>query len=1094
MRDEKAVVEIILKGAQPNATLKEIEKSAAALRAQLRRLPTDSKEFEEKTKELSKVNQRLNKIREDIKGTGNMFQWLGKELKAFGIIAVAALGFQWLTGQVNQIIRGNAELSDSLADLRKTTGMTAAEARATNTAFSQMDTRTATKELRSIAIAAGQLGIAKNDIIKFTAATDKMVVALGDEFQGGASEVTKVMGGLRTIFSDIKTDKIDEDLLHIGNAVNVLASTGAATGPILTDFANRIGGVANTLGFTSAQTLGLSATLEELKVGTEKGGTAVVKILQRMTTHVAEFAKVADMDVQSFANLVNNDLYGAFTKVIEGSQKSGTNAVALGTILDNLGVDGAGASEVMTKLGGNMALLHDRVNLAGSALKSTDSIMDEFNIKNKTLGADMDRLGKNLNAWFTNSAVSNGLKVTIGWLAKITDRTKALSQVMADERAELMRTEAEILSYNVGNENRTKLIKELQDKYPDYLGNIDAEKVSHEDLSRAIAKVNNNLVNKIVIQQQDEKLAEQAEKQAEAAVKAATTRMKVLQDMANIYAQNQSNLYKGARLDLKKYLAGLPLDVQAKEMFEGDNYNRAGLSRYNKDIISLKDNYHKWQAAEVELATAKHESNKIDKEKQRLLEALGITIDQTVEKTKEATSATKPGDGTFVDPNKLKEAEAALKKHQQEVANQYQDLKNQLRAIGMDNSLSNLTEMEQEMAKIYRADEELRDKILANEMMNGDERKNALATLEENTQHKLNAVKLKYQKQAIKEAEEHKRQYNELTNRQMENELADVQAAFDKEIEFWKDDALKKMELEENLQLQLAAIRKKYAEKKEADEKTSTAKIKKNYREYVRSVEEMTNNLVQLQQMRAQQDIVASKNKYDSDVAREQRLLDRKIISQDDYNVRLQKLDDERRNRERIAQQKALAQEKQAALFSAGINAAEAITRILSKYAAAPWTAAALTALAVGTSATQIALINARSIPAYAGGGMHTAEGYTSGPALFASSTGRPFIAGEAGQEYIISQPMLQNGWIANQVGIMEAMRTGRTFADGGYSGKGMNEGLGAFNEKIAMMLEMNLAMMQKLSNEGVPAYLNYDVYSKTLSSIDHAKRSSQIG
>ncbi|MBA4166286.1 MAG: phage tail tape measure protein, partial [Chitinophagaceae bacterium] len=248
VQSEQAVIELIIKGQAANATLKDLEKSGRALRAQMKGLALDSQEFADKSKELKKINQRLAEIRDETKATGGMFQKLGSEIKTFAVLTGGMLALQWVTGKVQSIIQGNANLSDSFADIQKTTDMTNREVKALNLTFSQMDTRTATKELREIAIGAGQLGIAKQDVFGFTAAIDKMVVSLGDEFTGGAFEVTKTMGGLRNIFTDIKSEKVDQDILHIGNAVNILAASGAATGPVITDFANRIGGVGISLG------------------------------------------------------------------------------------------------------------------------------------------------------------------------------------------------------------------------------------------------------------------------------------------------------------------------------------------------------------------------------------------------------------------------------------------------------------------------------------------------------------------------------------------------------------------------------------------------------------------------------------------------------------------------------------------------------------------------------------------------------------------------------------------------------------------------------------------------------------------------------
>jgi hypothetical protein len=73
------------------------------------------------------------------------------------------------------------------------------------------------------------MGIAKDQIEGFVKSTDKLVVALGDEFKGGAEEVTKVFGQMRNVLTDIKTDNVSNDMLHLGNAVNVLGASGMAT-------------------------------------------------------------------------------------------------------------------------------------------------------------------------------------------------------------------------------------------------------------------------------------------------------------------------------------------------------------------------------------------------------------------------------------------------------------------------------------------------------------------------------------------------------------------------------------------------------------------------------------------------------------------------------------------------------------------------------------------------------------------------------------------------------------------------------------------------------------------------------------------------
>ncbi|WP_437396646.1 phage tail tape measure protein [Flagellimonas lutimaris] len=79
------------------------------------------------------------------------------------------------------------------------------------------------------------------------------------------------------------------------------------------------------------------------------------------------------------------------------------------------------------------------------------------------------------------------------------------------ERLKLLELESRIKDANTTNEDRVKLIDELRDKYPDLLKNIDSEKVSNKDLTKSIKEINEQLINKIILQRQDGKIGEQNE-------------------------------------------------------------------------------------------------------------------------------------------------------------------------------------------------------------------------------------------------------------------------------------------------------------------------------------------------------------------------------------------------------------------------------------------------------------------------------------------------------------------------------------------------------------------------------------------------------
>lgn len=392
---------------QLESNTRALKNESKQLAAEMLKLELSGKKNGKEYRELSKTYKQVttaaqdgdrqlkkidNTVGDNFRNVGNYTGAVNKLRNGLGQLGLA-FGIGTVVMDAGKTL---AQFDEAAADVAKTVGITKDQARALSMELLKIDTRTSVEELQKIAAIGGQLGIAETDILSFTTATDKLNVALGDEFQGGAEEITKTIGGLRNVFGDIKSDNVGEDLLHIGNALNALGASGSATSPIMADFAGRIGGVGIPLGLTTDEVLGLSATLEELNVTSERGGTAVTKVLQKMTVNTKDFAKLAGMPLKEFENLVNTDIYGAFQKVIEGTKKSGTNATELGQILDTLGLDGAGTSEVFLKLGSNMDLLDKRTKLAGQSLKETDSITSEFGVKNETLSASVQKL---TNAW-----------------------------------------------------------------------------------------------------------------------------------------------------------------------------------------------------------------------------------------------------------------------------------------------------------------------------------------------------------------------------------------------------------------------------------------------------------------------------------------------------------------------------------------------------------------------------------------------------------------------------------------------------------------------------------------------------------------------
>lgn len=1150
--NEQAIVEIVLRGQQPNATLRDLERSARALRAQLSRLPMDSQEFANRSRDLAQVNTRLRSIRTDLAGLGGLFQGIGREIKAIGVIGAAVMAFDFVKSKISSIVKGNAELSDSLADIRKTTGMTVLEVERLNSSLGQINTRTSTKELRNIAIAAGQLGIAKGDILKFTAATDKMNVALGDEFTGGATEVTKAMGGLRNTFKDIKTDKIDQDMLHIGNAVNELAANGAATGPVIADFANRIGGVGINLGLTSGQVLGLSATLQELQVSTERGGTAIGKILQKMTQNTSEFAKVAGMPVDKFTKLVNTDLFGAFTKVAEGSKKAGVTATSFGKILDTLGVDGAGASEVFSKLGNNTAMLNEKVLLANTSLKSTDSIMNEFNMKNVTLGAELDRLSKSMASAFTNSTISNGLKNIIGWIADIFDNTQKLSQSMEGERQNVAILAVEIGSANTTQKRRLEIYEELKAINPSIVSGIDKENISVQRLTENVAKYNAEAINRITIQKKQEFIDKANERASEKQQEVLKKEQHAYQVLADFMKRKDEIGQKARQVNYDQTLTISQKLLKVLDEVEKKSYKSVAGLELNEQVRSMKrqlDIVYDLGSAYKEFDEASANSNKLLNEKNTLMKRLGMSVEEnknvidytklSIEQLNKYIRDSELSMGNFHAEEAIKSKEELLRRQKEKAsgiieiddeqakkqAALHEKLLDDLAKMEQDHRLAKLSKDARDMEEIQIKYDELRSRAGRNskdlkrikELENDDIMD--LVMKQADDTGKIETKEYYEKLERVRKLEEEKRKLESggpdnkkgMTKAEIEAEETRLLIEqWDKQIAEAKAHNATLLQGEEAYSVdieKLTALRNAAVEalNNAHNEKTTKENLKalkqaiKAYEKYAQEANQLAQTFQEGQRLMDEKDLNDSTKSADAEIAKQKELLDSKVINQKQYEKRVAEIENEKAKRDLKLKQEAAAREKKYAMFQIAISTAVAV----AKYLANTDYVGAILAGALGLA--QLAVASSQPVPEYASGGLNKSadpQGFVDKPTYFTnSSSGQNFIAGEKGAEWIAPNWMLQDPVTANAISALETVRK-RGFATGGMtselqmnSGLNVNSGQQNFTPGISTdpQLVSALNKLNTILAAGIPAKLNYDQFYKDLGAIDSAKASAQI-
>lgn len=405
-----------------------------------------SNEFKDLQKQIEKVENRLYDVRNGVTGFASSFSKIKDEVKQFGIMAAAYLGFEFITNQFTSIIKGAGKLSDSLADIQRVTGMTKAEVKALNAELTAMDTRTSTEGLRNIAIVAGKLGVAKNDIYDFVKATDMLVVALGDEL-GDADQITTQLGKIINVFDKGDGKVTGEKLTSIGNAIVDLANKGVASGGFIVDFTQRLAGLAKTANLGLDAVMGLAAGLEESGQRSESSSTAIIKVLSQIGGDVPKFAKVAGKSVEEFSKTLAEKPVEAIIQVSEGFTKGKKGFEDISKAFADAGEDGAKIVSTLGVIGGKADWFRGKIDGTSDALKNNSQITGAFDLKNQTLGATLDKLGKDFNKLVTSAAVTDFLKSAVNGVSEFIKWLKDLPQWIEQNRTSLIVLTGVILTY-----------------------------------------------------------------------------------------------------------------------------------------------------------------------------------------------------------------------------------------------------------------------------------------------------------------------------------------------------------------------------------------------------------------------------------------------------------------------------------------------------------------------------------------------------------------------------------------------------------------------------------------------------------------------
>jgi len=373
---------------------------------------TNSRQFREAAASVQILDRRLrdidNQLGQNQRNVGNYssaLEGLNKNFVAFGAAMASLSG-------VKKIAMLNAEIDDALSDVRRTAGLTAAEAENLSNQLKKIDTRTSLKGLLEIAAIGGQLGIAKNDLAGFTKAVDQLSVTLASEIPGGAEAVATSLGKINGVFKVQQKEgtNTEQSLNKTGSAILALGQAGLATGAFLQDFTLRTAGTAQVAKISLPTILAYSAVLEETGSSAEVAGTAFNKLVGGLASKREQFFKIAqlanaNLTLKDFTKTINTDANKALQEFFAGLNKGGSNLTSFTDLLDTLKIKGGPAKNAIIALAQNQGLLNERIVESTDAYRDGTLAAEQFKLKNDNLAGSIEKL---INL-YTNESTSAGI-------------------------------------------------------------------------------------------------------------------------------------------------------------------------------------------------------------------------------------------------------------------------------------------------------------------------------------------------------------------------------------------------------------------------------------------------------------------------------------------------------------------------------------------------------------------------------------------------------------------------------------------------------------------------------------------------------------
>jgi TP901 family phage tail tape measure protein len=332
-----------------------------------------------KASEITRSMQKANKVADNMVSFGKKAT-LGVTLP----IAAASAG----------VFKFAKDYESAFAGVRKTTDATEAEYQKLSKGIRQMSKEmpASAVSIAQVAEAAGQLGIKKEDILKFS----KTMVDLGVATNLTATEAATSLARFSNIMgtSADNVDRLGSTIVHLGNNT-------ATTEREIVEMGMRLAGAGKQVGLTEAQVLGLAAAMSSVGIEAEMGGSAMSKLLIKMKLAVTqggkaleEFASASGVSASKFKQAFEQDASQALLMFLKGLKNASAQGKSAIEILDEMDISEVRLRDTILRAAESNEKFGETLNIANQGWRENTALQKEAQQRYKTTESQL-QIAKN---------------------------------------------------------------------------------------------------------------------------------------------------------------------------------------------------------------------------------------------------------------------------------------------------------------------------------------------------------------------------------------------------------------------------------------------------------------------------------------------------------------------------------------------------------------------------------------------------------------------------------------------------------------------------------------------------------------------------